>query len=309
MHSRYRKLTFLVWQTCLLTVGLGAQDMPSLTPASPVATHACSLPGLTTDGESLGDTQLLAAYNAQADLVRSLQIYAVVRGEGGKEYGSGAKQPRGLSTTIQLQAPALMRMTGFVPFAESRAFDIASDGREFRLLVPVDREMRFLVGPVDAPANSPNPKENLRPQSLVDAFRWPNGTSLGITPAQPASRGVRVLGIQLLPLRGVPRKGEVEFDLRNGTVSSLSIYGPDEGLISQTRYMDWEQAPDQAGGGEMDCYPRRIVLVQAKQHFQLDVRVLQLNLNPPMAKALFVLKPPRGIPVVKLSLSGARAAP
>jgi len=39
------------------------------------------------------------------------------------------------------------------------------------------------------------------------------------------------------------------------------------------------------------------------------VRVLQVNLNPPMAKALFVLKPPRGIPVVKLNLSGARAAP
>ena len=309
MHSRYRQLKFLVWQTCLLTVGLGAQDMPGLTPAPPGTTRACSLPGLTTGVESLGDAQLLAAYNAEADLVRSLQIYALVRGEGGKEYGSGAKQPRGLSTTIQLQAPELIRMTGFVPFADSRAFDIASDGREFRLLVPVDRETRFLVGPVEAPADSPNPKENIRPQPLFDAFRLPNGTSLGKTPAQPANRGVRVLSIQLLSLRGVPRAGEVEFDLRNGTVSSLSIYGPDEELIAQTRYTDWEQVPDQASGWEMGCYPRRIVLVQAKQHFQLDVRVLQVNLNPPMAKALFVLKPPRGIPVVKLNLSGARAAP
>jgi hypothetical protein len=73
---------------------------------------------------------------------------------------------------LSFLAPNSLGMTGEIPLSGRRTFDLASDGREFRLLVPDGKFMRFLVGPVGAPANSPNPRENLRPQPLIDAFYW-----------------------------------------------------------------------------------------------------------------------------------------
>jgi hypothetical protein len=309
VHSQYRRLTFLVWQTCLLTVGLAAQDMPSSTSAPPITTHACSLPGLTTGVDSFGDAQLLTAYNAQADRVRSLQVYAMVRAEVGNKFGLSAKKQSGkLAATIQFQAPAMLRVTGVIPFSD-REIDMASNGREFRLLVPVERDMRFLVGSVDASADSPNPKENLRPRPLIDALRWPKGTQANAMEAQPADNTGRRISIQLPTPRGLPRTAQVEFDLRSGTVSSLSIYGPDERLLWVIRYSDWEEVANQATGAVAGCYPRRIVLVQSQQDFQLDMRILNLDLNPQIPTAHFLLNPPKGVPVVKLSSSGAKGAP
>lgn len=309
MHSRNCRLTFLTWQICLLTVGLGAQDMPRLASASPATTYACSLPGLSTIGrESFEDAQLLAAYNAQANLVRSLQAYAMVRGEAGTKFSEPAKKHSGkLAATIQFQSPALLRMTAVNPFSD-REIDLASNGREFRLLVPVERDMRFLVGSVDASADSPNPKENLRPQPLIDALRWPNGTPATAMEAQPADKNGRILTIQLPTLRGLPRTAQVEFDLRSGTVSSLSIYGPGARLLTVIRYSDWEEVANQTTGAAAGCYPRRIVLVQPQGAFQLDMRILNLDLNPPIPTARFLLNPPKGVPVVKLNSSGAKGA-
>jgi hypothetical protein len=309
VHSQYRRLTFLVWQTCLLTVGLGAQDVPRSASAPPITTHACSLPGLTTGADSFGDAQLLTAYNAQADRVRSLQAYAMVRGEAGKNVGQPAKKQAGkLAATIQFQAPAMLRVTGVIPFSD-REIDMASNGREFRLLVPVERDMRFLVGSVDASADSPNPKENLRPQPLIDALHWPKGTSTGEMGARPPNIAGRILSIQLPAVKGVQRTAQIEFDLQSGTVSSLSIYAPGARLLWVIRYSDWEEVANQATGAVAGCYPRRIVLVQSQQDFQLDMRILNLDLNPQIPTAHFLLNPPKGVPVVKLSSSGAKGAP
>lgn len=310
MHSRNCRLIFLVWQTWLLSIGLGAQDLPRSASASPAAPHGCSLPGLSNSGaESLRDAQLLTAYNAQADSVRSLQAYAMVREEVGSKFGLPANKRSGkLAATIQLQAPALLRITGIIPFSD-RGIDLASNGREFRLLVPEKRDARFFVGSVEAPADSPNPKENLRPQPLIDALRWPNGKLANAMEAQPADNTGRKISIQLLTPRGLPRTAEVEFDLRSGTVSSLSIYGPDARLLWVIRYSDWEEVANQATGTVAGCYPRRIELVQHDQDFQLDMRILNLDLNPQIPKARFLLNPPKGVPVVKLSSSGAKSAP
>jgi len=309
VYRPFLRVAFLAWLLCALAIGLSAQNAPRGAPEPPATTHACSLPGLSpTDGESPGDAQLLTAYNAQADLVHTLLAYAMVRGEGGKEFGRSAKQSAKLAATIQFQGPALLRMTGVIPFSD-REIDMASNGREFRLLVPVERKMRFLVGSVDAPGDSPNPKENLRPQPLIDALRWPIGTPAGAMEAQPTDNAGRILSVQLPTLRGVPRTAQVEFDLRSGTVSSFSIYGPGARLLSVVRYSDWEEVANQATGAAAGCYPRRIVLVKPQEDFQLDLRILNLDLNPPIPTAHFLLSPPKGVPVVKLRSSAAKGAP
>jgi hypothetical protein len=303
------RVTLLAWHTCVLALGLGAQNTPLHPSTPPTATSACTLPGLSlAENNTFTDAQLLAAYNTQADLVRSLRTYAMVRGKSEKEQGQPAKHPGAIGVTTQLRAPDKVRMTAIIPFSERSGFDMASDGSKFRLLVPVDHDREFLVGSVDAPAVSPNPRENLRPQPLIDALLWSNGTLTGATEGEPANHLPRILTIQLPKLRGVQRTAKVEFDLKSGTVASLSIYGPRGWLIGQVRYSDWEEVPNQGNGGAAACYPRRIALEQPEEHLLLDIRILQIDLNPSIPEESFRLNPPRGVPVTKLNLSGEKDA-
>jgi len=101
-----------------------------------------------------------------------LRPIPVVSAKGGLEFGSKMRDSRPSPAILTFRAPHCCALTGVVPFSARRTFDIASDGREFRLLVPDGKIMRFFVGPVDAPPISSNPRENLRPKPIVDALHW-----------------------------------------------------------------------------------------------------------------------------------------
>jgi hypothetical protein len=135
---------------------------------APEGVTFCSMPGIAPASErSLSDADLLASYNSQAGLIQTVQGSVVVRAKGGPELGSKVRDSRPSPAILSFRAPASLRMTGVVPFSARRTFDIASDGREFRLLVPDGKIMRFFVGPVDAPPVSSNPRENLRAQPFL----------------------------------------------------------------------------------------------------------------------------------------------
>src|SRR5271170_3319245 len=94
----------------LVTVSMAAQTSASAVPGNSAPSHACSLPGLSPNAARVEDGTLLAAYNARASLVRSLEAGVVVRGKGGAEYGSGAKDSRPSPAMIDLRAPASLRV-------------------------------------------------------------------------------------------------------------------------------------------------------------------------------------------------------
>jgi hypothetical protein len=136
--------------------------------------EACSLPGLVADLRRTPTAdELLRAYNAQSTLVHSLRASLILHLQ--DDATTGGVQSRGskrIPAMLSFKSPKSVRMRGMVPFAGRRAFDLASDGREFELLFPDGNAMRFLAGPVDAPANSSNPRENIRPSVILEAIRW-----------------------------------------------------------------------------------------------------------------------------------------
>jgi hypothetical protein len=95
------------------------------------------------------------------------------------------------------------------------------------------------------------------------------------------------------------------FDAQTGTITSLQIYGPDDELISELFYADWQPVTDTADGSSEGCFPRRVRLVQPMEDIQLDFRFLELTLNPRIPRASFRLSPAPGTPVVRLSPAGA----
>jgi hypothetical protein len=276
---------------------------PSAPPTSGAVPVACSIPGWAFAENSDPET-LLAAYNAQVHQIRSLYVVAFVRGRSGREYGIGDEK-REIPAIINFERPDLIRVTGVLPFVSSRGFEMASDGHEFRLLVPEDGKKVFLVGPVDAPANSPKPRENLRPQPFMDAIRWQEGSMRAVPQTQKAfGESARTLEVDLPPSHNEAVHAKVDFDLLHGVVSSLATYDSVGHLLYRAQYADWqrvERSPQESSEG---CFPRTIRFEQPKQNYELELRIREVFLNPKIPMNDFRPSPPRGTPVVHIDLSG-----
>jgi hypothetical protein len=70
---------------------------------------------------------------------------------------------------VLARKPAMLRMIGLMPIVRNRAFDMVSDGKEFKLWIPPKN--RFVIGRNDAETVNPKqPLESIRPQNLYEAI-------------------------------------------------------------------------------------------------------------------------------------------
>jgi hypothetical protein len=259
----------------------------------------CSLLGPPSDpANSIGDSDLLKAYNVQAGSIRSLHVEALMRARAGKEYRVGEQQ-REMPVLIDLVRPDLVRVIGSVPAMSSRGFEMASDGREFRLLIPEDGKRRFFIGPTDAPAQSQNPRENLRPEPILDALFWREGLLSQTALPQVETAGERTLNIHIVRSTAKEQTAVVGFDLPHGVVKSLTVYDAAGTRVSQAKYSDWAAAdasPEQPASG--GCYPRQVQFLEPAQDYEIELRILRVEFNSSLPKSSFHPSPPRGVPVV-----------
>ena len=79
---------------------------------------------------------------------------------------------------ILFRKPADIRIIGLYPVVRNKAFDMVSNGKDFRLYLPSSN--RFIVGSNELVAHSKNKIENLRPQHFLEA--------LMVAPMQPEKR-------------------------------------------------------------------------------------------------------------------------
>jgi outer membrane lipoprotein-sorting protein len=290
-------VSMLIWAGCLHLIA--QTDILPLDRSHPP--RGCSLfsPQLNP-ASHIEDLALLNAYNLQANSIRSLHVEALMRARAGKEYRVGEQQ-REMPVLIDLVRPDLVRVIGSVPAMSSRGFEMASDGKEFRLLIPEDGKRRFFVGPADAPAQSQNPRENLRPEPISDALLWREGKLFETSAPQVDPAEDRTLKLAI----GLTRVGEqtavVDFDLPRGVVKSVTVYDSAGTLVSRANYSDWaptEPSPEEhiAGG----CFPKQVQFLEPTQDYEIELRVLRVEFNSSLPKSSFHPSPPRGVPVVPL---------
>jgi hypothetical protein len=283
-----------------------AQDQPLRGAAPSVAECRLfdPLPRIVGDETSLQNlrARLLETYNAQSRLVRSLKTTAQVHIIRGPKFGKSAGKSKMMGAIMDFQQPAWLRATGVAPPGGIKLFDMASDGREFRLLAPDHNKMTLFVGPAWSQPDFTAGSLNLRPQEFLDALRWGEGK---LTPAQlppgTAERGVETLKISLPPRGGKNVTGKLRFDLAKGTVSSLTIYNAEGALISDIHYADWRLMSQQSGQTDEGCFPRRVQVIHEAEDFQIDIRILEMTLNPPIDRATFRISAPRGVPTVHVA--------
>ena len=201
----------------------------------------------------------------------------------------------------------MLHMIGLMPIVRTKAFDMVSNGQEFKLWIPPKN--RFVVGTNDVQtANPEQPMENIRPQNIYDA--------LLIRPIDPDSeiavlessyeilhdsKGHAILqdDYELVVIR---MRGNKDAMLSRKIVFSRTdlrpirqyIYDDQGKLVTDTRYAQYK---DYDGVK----YPSRIEIYRPQEEYDIKLNVLKLEMNKPLTDEQFALEQPPGADVVHLN--------
>ena len=248
---------------------------------------------------------LIDSINQQAQKIQSLQATVDIdTSVGGAKKGhvTDYKEIRGY---VLARKPAMLHMIGLLPIVRTTAFDMVSDGQEFKLWIPPKN--RFVVGRNDVQThNSDQPMESIRPQDIYDA--------LLIHPIDPEhdiavlengyeilhdAKGNRVLqeDYELVVIRkratgwGLSRK--IVFSRTDLQPHRQYIYDERGNLETDARYANYK---DYDGVS----FPSRLQLFRPREEYDITLNMLKLEINKSLRDDQFALQQPPGAEVVHL---------
>jgi hypothetical protein len=251
---------------------------------------------------------LIDSINQQAEKIQSLQATVDIDSSvGGAKKGhvTDYKEIRGY---VLARKPAMLHMIGLLPIVRTTAFDMVSDGQEFKLWIPPRN--RFVVGRNDVETpKSDQPMESIRPQDIYDA--------LLIRPID-AEHEIAVLenGYEILhDAKGhrvyqedyelvVIRKGASGWGLARKIVFSRTdllphrqyIYDEQGKLVTDGRYANYKEY-------DGTNFPSRIEIYRPNEEYDITLNMLKVEINKPLRDDQFALQQPPGAEVVHLGQS------
>jgi hypothetical protein len=249
---------------------------------------------------------LIEVINLQAAKIQSLQATVDIdTSAGGAKKGSVTdyKEIRGY---VLARKPAMLHMIGLLPIVRTTAFDMVSNGDQFKLWIPPKN--RFVVGRNDVQTkNADQPMENLRPQEIYDALLIrhidPEHEIAVLENSEEIlhdAKGHRVLqeDYELIVIR---KKGDHEGILSRKIVFSRTdlqphrqyIYDDQGKLVTDARYAEYKEY-------DSVSFPSRIEIVRPQEEYDITLNVLKMEINKPLRDDQFALEQPPGAVVVNL---------
>jgi hypothetical protein len=211
---------------------------------------------------------------------------------------------------VLLRKPSMLRMKGLLPVVRNTAFDMVSDGDEFKLWIPPKN--KFVIGSSKAGSdnnddNDPAAKrlENMQPQYIYDAFLIP-----GISPEEiPVlengyevaldSRKHRVEQPDY-ELAVIRKAGEgwylarrIEFSRIDLLPHRQRIYDQQGNVATDVHYQDYK---DYDG----TTFPSLIQIERPKESYDITLSMVKLEINKSLTDDQFALEQPAGAEVVHL---------
>jgi outer membrane lipoprotein-sorting protein len=111
---------------------------------------------------------LVSRINAEAAKVQTLDAAVNIDTTVGGQKKAEVTDYQQISGYVLIRRPSMIRMIGLFPLVRNKAFDMVSDGKEFKLYIPVKN--KFYVGHNDVVKPGGSPLENLRPQTIYEAL-------------------------------------------------------------------------------------------------------------------------------------------
>jgi len=247
---------------------------------------------------------LIDAINRQAETMKSLKATVDIDSSAGgvkKGHITDYKEIRGY---VLARTPASLHMIGLMPIVRTTAFDMVSDGQQFKLWIPPKN--RFVLGLNGMPTpNTDQPMENIRPQNIYEALLIPPIKESEIAvlengyETQHDAKGHRVLqeDYELVVIRkfdkgwGLSRK--IIFSRTDLKPHRQFIYDEDGRVATDAKYAEYK---DYDGVS----YPSRIEIYRPQEEYDITMNMLKVEINHPLTDDQFVLEQPAGADVIHL---------
>ena len=212
----------------------------------------------------------------------------------GSLYGGQVTDYPTISGYILFLKPGDIRVIGLDPVIHSTAFDMVSTGNDFRVSIP-SRNL-FFVGRNDAPAQSKNKLENLRPAAFLTALLIrPPDPRLDISVLEDDTDENKAVYILMM----IRREGNafrllrnVYFDRYTLQIIRQKTFDASGRITSETHYANW----DQHNG---ILFPMNIDVKRPADGYEVVLAVTDIKLNAgDLSAQRFVLVQP---PTAKVS--------
>jgi len=258
---------------------------------------------------------LIAKVNEEAGKIKTLQATVDIDTSIAHVNQGTVTDYKEIRGYVLLRKPATLRMIGLLPIVRNKAFDMVSDGHEFKVWIP--GKNRFVIGRNDAPLTvSKQPLENMRPQDIYDAL---------LIPAIDAQNEIAVVenGYEtVLDSRRhrveqpdyelvVVRRGQKNWFLSRRIVFSRTDMKPHRQLIyNEDGQVRTEAHYEKYTDYDSVSFPAQVVITRPIEGYDITLGMVKLEINKPLTNDQFELEQPAGADVVHLGqeIGGLAAA-
>lgn len=248
---------------------------------------------------------LIDAINQQAEAISTLKATVDIDSSAGgmkKGHVTDYKEIRGY---VLAKKPDELHMIGLMPFVRTTAFDMVSDGRDFKLWIPPKN--KFVVGENQVATTNPDqPMESIRPQNIYEALlirRIDPSNEIAVLEKGYETlhdgKGHRVLqeDYELTVIKKVGDGGILERKIIFGRTDLKPhrqfIYSEDGTVATDAKYAQYK---DFNGFS----FPSRIEIFRPEEEYDITLNMLKVEINIPLKDEQFVLEQPAGAQVVHL---------
>jgi outer membrane lipoprotein-sorting protein len=249
--------------------------------------------------------ELIAYINSQAAKIQTMQATVDIATAVGGEKKGKVTEYQEIRGYVLARKPAMLRMIGLFPIVRNRAFDMVSDGQQFKVWIPTKN--RFVVGNNDvATPNPQQPLENLRPQAIYDAL---------LLRAIDPETEIAILENSTEPMTA--EKGQ-KYEQPDYVVDVIRWQGNDSWLTRKIVFSRTDLLPDRQLIYDKSCtlvtdaryskyqdydavlFPSKIEIRRPEEEYDISLSIVKMDMNQPLANEKFVLEQPAGAQVIRL---------
>jgi hypothetical protein len=271
-------------------------------------THKLQQPKLAGIALNADAVQLVEAINRRYDQVNSLTATVEFAASVGGAHKGKETDYTSIPGYILFRKPKMLRVLGLVPVLRTHAFDLASNGDNFTLLIPP--KSRAIIGSNAVTKPAANPLENMRPGFFLEAILIHNiSPDRIVSLTNSSATTVDTKNKQLLETPQYeltvldPGKGGapgvvkvfqahrvIKFSRVNLMATEQDIYNKDGDMETQVLY-----GPYQTFNGML--YPSTITIDRPLEEYRIALTVEKITFNQPLPDEQFQSKVPAGYKV------------
>ena len=233
--------------------------------------------------------ELVTAVSKIYDAIQSFQMTVEMTPSIGSVYKGEINEIPDCRAFVFFRKPADIRIQAQIPVVRTTAFDMVSNGTDFKFFL--NSKNIFFEGANDAPATSKNQYENLRPEAFLNSMliRPPSkDESPVLTDLTDSDNALYVLHfIVKLPNGDLRASRQVWFDRTDLTIVRQMAFNADGAILSDTRYSNWHVYNGVS-------FPVHMDITRPIEAWGVVMDVEKMQMNEALTDDQFALQRPEG---------------